>query len=225
LIESFGNTSRLQLTIDATTFALNLFFPIGNVMRAMLIGLNVDVVACRNDTHISYGGSIYAYGGPILYLCIQVCFYLWLLLWLEGVHILPSYFGNFFRRKNTERAHFQTSEEVEDEKRRVEKVESDLLRVLHVTKSFGLNVAVEDVSFGVSEGEILALLGPNGAGKSTIVNMIRGQLVPDKGMILLRGTDINLRPAQKYLGGKFCVFTYFYKMRKMIHCCNDMLIS
>jgi ABC-type siderophore export system fused ATPase/permease subunit len=173
-------------------------------MRTMLIGLNVDIVGCRNDSHISYGGSIYAYGGPILYLCIQVCFYLWLLLWLEGVHVFPAYLLNF-RRKNTKHAHFHTSEEVEDEKTRVEKVESDLLRVLHVTKSFGMNVAVEDVSFGVSQGEILALLGPNGAGKSTIVNMIRGQLVPDKGMILLRGMDIvrNMRPTQKYLGGKF----------------------
>ena len=184
----------------------------------MFIGLNVDVIACRNDSHISYGGSIYAYGGPILYLCIQVCFYLWLLLWLEGVHILPAYLRNLLRRKNTERAHFETSEEVEDEKTRVEQVESDLLRVLHVTKSFGLNVAVEDVSFGVSEGEILALLGPNGAGKSTIVNMIRGQLVPDKGMILLRGTDIvkNMRPAQKYLGGKFTIFSFMNKMKKQL---------
>lgn len=181
----------------------------------MLVGLNVDVVGCRNDSHISYGGSIYAYGGPILYLCIQVCFYLWLLLWIEGVHVLPAYLRNF-RRKNTKRAHFQTSEEVEDEKARVEQVESDLLRILHVTKSFGLNIAVEDVSFGVSQGEILALLGPNGAGKSTIINMIRGQLVPDKGMILLRGTDIvkDMRPAQKYLGGKFSIFTYFHKMKK-----------
>ncbi len=185
-------------------------------MRTMLVGLNVDIVACRNNSHISRGSSIYAYGGPILYLCIQVCFYFWLLLWLEGVHVLPAYLRNF-RRKRTERANFQTIEEVEHEKIRVEKVQSDLLRVLDVTKSFGLNVAVEDVSFGVSEGEILALLGPNGAGKSTIVNMIRGQLIPDKGTILLHGTNVvtNLRPALKYLGGKPVRFLNYWSFNNL----------
>ena len=182
----------------------------------MLVGLNVDIVACRNNSHISHGGSIYAYGGPILYLCIQVCFYLWLLLWLEGVHVLPAYLRNF-RRRGTVLADFQTVEEVEHEKIRVEKVQSDLLRVLDVTKRFGMNVAVEDVSFGVSEGEILALLGPNGAGKSTIVNMIRGQLIPDKGTILLRGTNVvtNLRPALKYLGGTPVRFLNYWSFNRL----------
>jgi len=173
-------------------------------MRAMLVGLNVDVIDCRDNVPISYGGSIYAYGGPILYLCIQTCFYLWLLVWLESVHTFPNNIIRFLQQK-TAPEHIDNSDEVKDEKTRVEEVESDLLRILHLTKSFGLNVAVEDVSFGVGEGEIFALLGPNGAGKSTIVNMIRGVQVPDEGTILLRDTDIvkNMRTGRKYLGGKF----------------------
>lgn len=190
--------------MDATTFSLNLFFPISNVFRAMLVGLNVDVINCRNtvtNVPISHGGSIYAYGGPILYLIVQVCFYLWLLVWLESVHTIPGHIRRL--RKQTEKDHIATTEKVKDEETRVESVDSDLLRILRLTKSFGQNVAVEDVSFGIGKGEIFALLGPNGAGKSTIVNMIGGILIPDEGSIMLKGTDIvrNIRAGQKYLGG------------------------
>lgn len=54
-------------------------------------------------------------------------------------------------------------------------------------KSFGGAMAVDDVSFEVGEGEMLALIGPNGAGKSTCFNMIGGQFAPTEGKILLRG--------------------------------------
>ena len=50
--------------------------------------------------------------------------------------------------------------------------------------------AVEDVSFAVSAGELLALIGPNGAGKSTCFNMLNGQLAPDSGIVRLEGRDI-----------------------------------
>lgn len=50
----------------------------------------------------------------------------------------------------------------------------DELRIVHVSKSFGATIAVQDVTFGVPEGEIFALLGPNGAGKSTIISLISG---------------------------------------------------
>lgn len=49
----------------------------------------------------------------------------------------------------------------------------DFLRVLNVSKTFGNNKVVDDVSLGVSQDTIFALLGPNGAGKTTTFNMIR----------------------------------------------------
>jgi ABC-type multidrug transport system fused ATPase/permease subunit len=193
-------------------FSLDLFFPIGNVMRSMLVGLNVDVIDCRdNNARITYGGSIYAYGGPILYLCIQCAFYLWLLVYLES---RPTAASRIFHsdRSKSEKTTIEHNEEVTEEKNRVEGAEKDLLQILHLTKSFGQNVAVEDITFGVGEGEIFALLGPNGAGKSSIVNMIRGQLVPDNGTIMLQGTNIvqNLRSGQRHLGGKFLSTILYY---------------
>jgi branched-chain amino acid transport system ATP-binding protein len=65
-----------------------------------------------------------------------------------------------------------------------------LLQVEHLTRSFGGVRAVDNVSFNLSRGELLALIGPNGAGKSTCFNMINGQLRPDTGEVLLDGEDI-----------------------------------
>ena len=50
-------------------------------------------------------------------------------------------------------------------------------------------VAVDDLSFEISEGEIVGLLGPNGAGKSTAVKMLTGILYPTRGIIRIHGLD------------------------------------
>ncbi|MBK6337746.1 MAG: ABC transporter ATP-binding protein [Betaproteobacteria bacterium] len=65
-----------------------------------------------------------------------------------------------------------------------------LLAVTGLRKAFGGVAAVDDVSFTVAAGEIVALIGPNGAGKSTCFNLINGQLAPDAGSVRLGGTAI-----------------------------------
>lgn len=70
-----------------------------------------------------------------------------------------------------------------------------LLKVSNLGKSFGGVKAVDDVSFELKAGELLALIGPNGAGKSTTFNMVNGQLKADRGSIVLDGTElIGLQP-------------------------------
>jgi branched-chain amino acid transport system ATP-binding protein len=65
-----------------------------------------------------------------------------------------------------------------------------LLTVQHLYKAFGGNQAVNDVSFELQAGELLALIGPNGAGKSTTFNLVNGQLTPDSGSITLDGVSL-----------------------------------
>ena len=65
-----------------------------------------------------------------------------------------------------------------------------LLDVQHLHKAFGGNLAVNDVSFSLQAGELLALIGPNGAGKSTTFNLVNGQLAPDSGSITLGGVSL-----------------------------------
>ncbi|OGO04208.1 MAG: multidrug ABC transporter ATP-binding protein [Chloroflexi bacterium RBG_13_54_9] len=55
---------------------------------------------------------------------------------------------------------------------------------------YGELIAVDHISFGVAEGEILGFLGPNGAGKTTTVKMLTGQLKPKAGKAILLGIDV-----------------------------------
>jgi len=72
---------------------------------------------------------------------------------------------------------------------------SALLSVRGLAKSFGGIRAVDDVSFDLAAGEMLALIGPNGAGKTTCFNMVGGQLAPDAGSVRLAGRElIGLKP-------------------------------
>ena len=59
----------------------------------------------------------------------------------------------------------------------------------HVDKYFGAHAAVEDLSFRVLEGEIVALLGRTGAGKSTALHMIMGVMEPTRGTVRVEGLD------------------------------------
>ncbi|MPV48541.1 ATP-binding cassette domain-containing protein [Pseudactinotalea sp. HY160] len=66
-----------------------------------------------------------------------------------------------------------------------------LLEVIGLSKSFYATRAVDDVSFTVEAGEIVALLGENGAGKSTIIKMLAGVYKPDGGEIRLNGESVD----------------------------------
>ena len=64
-----------------------------------------------------------------------------------------------------------------------------VIEVTSLHKAYGATVAVEDVSFGVGEGEIFGILGPNGAGKTTTVECMSGLRAPDGGTIGVLGLD------------------------------------
>ncbi|HTQ34511.1 MAG TPA: ABC transporter ATP-binding protein [Stellaceae bacterium] len=70
----------------------------------------------------------------------------------------------------------------------------EMLEIRNLYKNFGPLVAVDDVSFTVSRGEVLGFLGPNGAGKSTTMKMITGFLAPTAGTAVICGADIRERP-------------------------------
>ena len=79
---------------------------------------------------------------------------------------------------------------------------SIVLETKGLSKAFDGIIAVDDVSFQLKKGELLALIGPNGAGKSTCFNMLMGQLAPTTGDIYLSGERINgLRPRQIWRKG------------------------
>jgi len=73
---------------------------------------------------------------------------------------------------------------------------SKILEVKHITKTYPGVVALDDVSFDVEKGEILALIGENGAGKSTVIKSIAGAIDFDSGSIVIDGKEYTkLNPA------------------------------
>jgi branched-chain amino acid transport system ATP-binding protein len=65
-----------------------------------------------------------------------------------------------------------------------------VLSVKKLSKSYGGVQAVQDVSFEVAAGELLAIIGPNGAGKTTCFNMVNGQLEADSGEVTFNGQPL-----------------------------------
>ena len=66
-----------------------------------------------------------------------------------------------------------------------------------VSKRFGNVVAVNNVSYSVNDGELLALLGPSGGGKTTVLRMIAGLEMPTAGDVFIRGVRVNDLSVQK----------------------------
>jgi ABC-type branched-subunit amino acid transport system ATPase component/ABC-type branched-subunit amino acid transport system permease subunit len=91
-----------------------------------------------------------------------------------------------------------------------------LLRIEHLSRSFGGLRAVEDVSLDVKQGDRHAIIGPNGAGKSTLFNLITGQLKPNSGKVIFDGRDITGKPphviARTGIGRAFQITTIFPKL-------------
>ena len=66
--------------------------------------------------------------------------------------------------------------------------------VQHLTKTYGAQTAVNDISFSVGDKEIVGFLGPNGAGKSTTMKILTGYLEADGGSVSIMGTDVRKDP-------------------------------
>jgi ABC-2 type transport system ATP-binding protein len=64
------------------------------------------------------------------------------------------------------------------------------ISVLNVTKLYGEQKALDNISFNIKSGEIVGFLGPNGAGKSTMMKIITGFMPPTSGQVLVNGTDV-----------------------------------
>jgi phospholipid/cholesterol/gamma-HCH transport system ATP-binding protein len=74
-----------------------------------------------------------------------------------------------------------------------------MIEVQNISKSFGNNVVLRDVSFKVAEGESIAIIGRSGTGKSVLLKHLVGLLMPDAGTVRVRGVEINNMPERELL--------------------------
>ena len=84
----------------------------------------------------------------------------------------------------------------------------------HVTKNYGHEVALMDVSLNIQPGRIIGLLGPNGSGKTTIIKLINGLLQPSLGNIYIHGQLPS--PASKKVVSYLPDTTYLNENMKII---------
>ncbi len=92
-----------------------------------------------------------------------------------------------------------------------------MLKISNLSVAYGQNIAIQDISFEVNPGQILALIGPNGAGKTTLVRAVSGLISPKSGQISVDGHKISdiptgerarilsVVPQARNLGGAFTV--------------------
>ena len=66
---------------------------------------------------------------------------------------------------------------------------NNLVEIVNLTKKYGANVAVNNLTVSLPKGKIIGLLGPNGSGKTTLMNMLSGIYFPDEGQIFINGKE------------------------------------
>ncbi|KAH6714434.1 hypothetical protein BKA61DRAFT_723060 [Leptodontidium sp. MPI-SDFR-AT-0119] len=177
-------------------FVISLVTPMGSLIRALFVALNIFSTTCDGKQLASNPGGILQYGGPILYLIIQVFVLFGILLWYDSGSVL-AWYRRLRKGPTLQGSNIVTDEEITKELARVSN-SNDGLRVLNLTKSFGPVTAVDNLTFGIRRGEVFALLGPNGAGKSATISLIRGdiQLSKNGGNIFVENIKINKHRAQ-----------------------------
>lgn len=101
---------------------------------------------------------------------------------------------------------------------------SELIAVKRITKTFGKVVANNNVDFSVNAGEIHALLGENGAGKSTLMNMLSGVYTPDSGSIFIHGKEVTFTsPKDAIKAGVGMIYQHFKLVESMTAIQNVLL--
>ena len=77
-----------------------------------------------------------------------------------------------------------------------------MIEISNLVKKYGMNYAVNDISFSAKKGEIVGFLGPNGAGKTTTMNILTGYLSATSGTVKVAGYDVLDNPieAKKHIG-------------------------
>ncbi|KAJ7508422.1 hypothetical protein B0H11DRAFT_2304369 [Mycena galericulata] len=192
---TYAKTSDANGIITIIHFTLSILSPIASVTRAGLVSVNLFSLLCNGQStalSVAWLSSIMRYGGPITYLIIESFVMLAFLVWVDSGAVLPQRF-----RKRPKVSAVETNRPVKEDvalEARSAAESDDLLRVLNVTKSFGSNTVVDDVSFSVSRDTVFCLLGPNGAGKTTSFNVIRGDVIPESGDALIQGTSVVNHP-------------------------------
>lgn len=209
---TYAPVNKIDTDLLIVHFIMSAVAPIGSIVRALFVSLNLFSTSCSGEAFDTNPGGITLYGGSILYLIVQTFVYFGLVLWFDSGDVAATLYQLSLKLRRRKAQVVARSAKGGDDARVGEPtIVLDLpgvedgacgLRVDHVTKTFGHYTAVDNVSFTIGHGEVFALLGPNGAGKSTTISMVRGDVKPDDGDVLVEAASVtkHLAAARASLG-------------------------
>lgn len=100
-----------------------------------------------------------------------------------------------------------------------------ILSIENLNKSFDGQSIINDVNFNINSNEIVALIGPSGAGKSTILNLITNVISPDKGQIIIDGSNIAKIKNNKLRAQKVGIIRQSFDLVDSMSVINNVLIG
>ncbi|KAH9948219.1 P-loop containing nucleoside triphosphate hydrolase protein [Amylocystis lapponica] len=207
---TYAKTTDTNKDLNIIHFTMSIVAPVVSVLRGALVSINQFSLLCDGSTPVTTKsmGEITRFGGPILYLFVYGFVLFGILVWVDSGSIFPR--RTVSRKSSVVPTSADASapgrvgrHDVDDEAAAVA-TSDDVLRVLNVVKAYGSKRVVDDVSFGVARNTIFALLGPNGAGKTTTFNIIRNEVLPDEGDVVISGTSVVHHPRTARLSLGVC---------------------
>ncbi|KAJ6506502.1 hypothetical protein C8R45DRAFT_969874, partial [Mycena sanguinolenta] len=204
IVLTYARPDEADGLIQIVHFTLSLLSPITSLTRAAILSVNLFSLLCKSEADdISALGLVRLskFGGPILYLVVQSAIALTILFWVDSGSVLFQRLRRALQEIELPEIQRPSKEDVDLEAAAASEPHN-LLQILDATKAYGSNTAVDNLTFGVAPDSVFCMVGPNGAGKTTSINMMSGNVIPDRGDVFINKASVvtDARKARISLG-------------------------
>jgi ATP-binding cassette subfamily A (ABC1) protein 3 len=153
---TYAPVAKVDDYLQIVHFTVSIITPMGSLIRSLFLSVNLFSTTCVGNSLSNTPGGIKQYGGPILYLILQSIALFCVLLLHDGGSLWVKFRRSKPVTSTTETGDVGPDGNHTDELNRTSS--DDCLSLLHVTKNFKKNTAVEDLTFGIPRGEVFALV-------------------------------------------------------------------
>jgi ABC-type multidrug transport system ATPase subunit len=189
VIQLNDKTGDADRNMAVAHYGYAVIHPVASIVRAAFVSVNIFNLLCDGrGGRVTDLGKMNLYGAPVVYMLAQGALAFTLLVWVDSGYPIPHWARRSGKIRGADPAR---TPDVLAEAARAE-ASHDALVVDRLTKQFEKKAkpSVDDVTFGVAQGDTFALIGPNGAGKTTTLGVVRGVTQPTRGDVRVTGYSI-----------------------------------